>query len=89
MGDNHPNPVTRVMTHSTPITTALAIAIAALCFWIGQESATLKAGVSQNSVSIESETRESREWRKEVQLIISKLTSLSEDNKRRLDLLEE
>ena len=76
--------ITRVLNQSTPMTTALAFALCAGAFWIGQQTSTLNLGVQQNKHDIS----EGLEWRKETQRLIRELSSVSQDNKRRLDLLE-
>jgi hypothetical protein len=76
------------ISHSTPMTTAIALALCSGAFWIGTETAHLDDRISVVEKR-EAELRaDSKAWRGKFFDLMNELKDLSRDNKHRMDLFE-
>ena len=78
-----------VLSQHTPITTALAIAICGGAFWAGRTAENLRLNIESQGTVMEIKFEEIKEWKDESSKILKTLTKIAEDNKRRLDYIED
>ena len=75
----------KILSHSTPITTALTLVICGGAFWVGRTTEYLQAQITQERSVRELENKNFTKWQEQTQIILGKLTDITNDNKRRLE----
>lgn len=74
-----------ILSQRTPITTALAVVISGVVFWVGRESQGLKSEIEHQKEVQQLRDKNDAEWKENMEEIIKKLTEIAEHTDERLD----
>ena len=77
-----------MLSHQTPMSLALAIAIGGGLYYAGHATADYKNSIEAVQKDHEEFKEDCVSWRREITKLLREMSEVAKDNKRRLDLLE-